>query len=300
MIAAFVASLCAARKFRLSLTGFLFVNTILITATLNHEGFAFFALPPFIVIVRSFMPPGYRDGIRGFGYALLFLLPALISFLVVIHFKGDTQVANAINASLFPAWKAIEPHRCCFEEPKAAIDALQWTIGKALSYSRHVLGEFSFGIYVPIAWFGTMALMWFMIVSSIPGGYHRDAEIKNSENEIADIRWKVTNIMLFQLGSIVPLFILGWDYGRYLLWWSCSAVAIYLCDFADAMPNVFDLLLPKRISMRFSKALGNFTSPLWLFLIIGIPPCTWTVRGFLQFSPIGSILLPIIDHFRFA
>jgi hypothetical protein len=81
-----------------------------------------------------------------------------------------------------------------------------------LSYST--LFAFSKGIYVPLAWLISMLISGYFLMSysKISNYYYK----------------KFLNILIFQIIVISPLFVLGWDFGRWIFLWSISSIILFI------------------------------------------------------------------------
>ena len=252
------------------------LNLIAIIALLSHEAFFFFAIPAIGVIIFQSYPRPNDSLFKRVSYVLAVLSPSLLAFCICVAHKGDPIIAHAINLSWLDLWKSIEPNACCFDKPNAAIDAIQWTTKQAITLSYSLLFAFSMGIYVPLAWLVTIMMCSFFILSfSIKS---ESAEYKN-----------ILSILIFQLIMIAPLFILGWDFGRWIFLWSASAIILYISgvkfrsSFDSAIDSCIEKLIKSRIHVYFSKN-G------WILLIFGIPGCCWSIGQFIGSSPIGFYL----------
>jgi hypothetical protein len=252
------------------------LNLVAIIALLSHEAFFFFAIPAMgFIIFQSDSRP--NDSLfEKISYVLAVLSPSLLAFCICVVHKGDPIIAHAINLSWIDLWKSIEPNSCCFDKPKAAIDAIQWTTKQGLSLSYSLLFAFSMGIYVPLAWLVTIIMCSFFILSF-------SIKLENAEYK------NILSILIFQLIMIAPLFILGWDFGRWIFLWSASAIILYISGVKFGSPFDFAInactkkLIKSRIHIYFSKN-G------WLLLIFGIPVCCWSISQFIGSSPIGFYL----------
>ena len=249
------------------------LNLVAIIALLSHEAFFFFAIPAIGVIIFQSDSRPNDTLFKRVSFVLAVLSPSLLSFFIVAVHKGDPIIAHAINLSWIDLWKSIDSNTCCFDKPGAAIDAIQWTTKQQLSLSYSVLFVFSMGIYVPLAWLVTIIMCGCFILSFT---------IKSENTEYKNI----LSILIFQLIMIAPLFILGWDFGRWIFLWSASSIILFISGikFIGSFESVIDTCSKKLIKSRIHI---YFSKNGWLLLIFGIPTCCWSISQFIVSSPIG-------------
>ena len=126
---------------------------------------------------------------------------------------------------------------------------------------------------MPAAWFFTIYACASLIVgTALPEG--RDSKL-----------FRI--IIIFQLIMFIPLFILGWDFGRWIFMWTTSSALLYgfagsclqganLSGLYTFSSNIRSIVPGIRLSSRGSC----------LLLFAGIPGCCWSVKGFLWSMPI--------------
>lgn len=252
------------------------LNLVAIIALLSHEAFFFFAIPAISVIIFQSDSRPNDSLFKRVSYVLAVLSPSLLAFCMCVVHKGDPIIAHAINLSWIDLWKSIEPNACCFDKPNAAIDAIQWTTKQGLSLSYSLLFAFSMGIYVPLAWLVTIVMCGFFILSF-------SIKLENTEYR------NILSTLIFQLVMIAPLFILGWDFGRWIFLWSTSAIILYISqvNFRSSFDSAIDTCIKKLIKSRIYV---YFSKNGWLLLIFGIPGCCWSIGQFIGSSPIGFYL----------
>jgi hypothetical protein len=209
---------------------------------------------------------------------------SIAAFGLAVAFHGNTTIANSINYSWRDLWVYIEPSGCCFNKPSAAIDSLQWSTSQGLALSASVLHEFSMGVYVPFAWIITIFLCFYFMVNSIgsPSKYGNGEE--DSQALFLHKR-RLAKIMIFQFVFVSPLFVFGWDFGRWIFLWTSSSLAVYLTEI-DLNFSIFRYI--DKTSDFLLRLINKFAQPKpWYLLFFGIPSCCWTVNGFIFSSPAG-------------
>ena len=249
---------------------YLATNFIAIIAILSHESFFFFALPAIVVVISKLQKDA--NSVKNISHAFFVLTPSFLAFGFCAFFKGDSMIANAINLSWIQLWRVIEPGNCCFEQPSAAIDSLQWTTRKGLQLSYSTLFAFSKGIYVPLAWLISMLISGYFLMSysKISNYYYK----------------KFLNILIFQIIVISPLFVLGWDFGRWIFLWSISSLVLFIygINFDNKMV-IHAYPYFKKIQQGYINQYISRNS--WLLLLFGIPGCCWSFWGFIGPSSVG-------------
>ena len=252
---------------------FILLNIIASVAILFHETFGIYgiaAILMFLVCERDESGPLHQRTIR----YLLKLSPAVMVFVACVRYHGNYEVATHINSSWQQLWAHIQPDKCCFERPTGAINAIGWSLSKTVSLQRSVLSDFSGWVYVPLAWLATIILCYyFMIALAVHD--HRDTE-------------KLAKLLLINFVPFVPLFVLGWDFGRYIFLWTATSYALYLRGFdPNQLPTIGAIRLNNCPlgSHRDNKSIGS----AWPLLLIGVPSCCWELSSFFRTSPIGYL-----------
>ena len=260
---------------RKRMMSFIAVASIASAGMLIHESFLFVALAP---LVSMFLTESRRSGGRKKDFPLESSLIAAIllgMFALLATFRGSRETAVAINDSWSSLWNMTDTGSCCLDRPSAAFDALGWSAMEALAPSKSVLAAFSWGIYVPLAWIVTVILVFWLVVQFVETGEEGG-------------RGRMARILIVQLAFISPLFVLGWDFGRWIFLWSTSSVALFVygVDFTGRVFGVSRKIAEPILSFR----IFTLRPSLWLLLFLGIPGCCWTVYSFAQSSPAGFLI----------
>lgn len=255
----------------------IFLAFLCAAAILTHESFFFVAIPSVLLVLfcNARSCSSKKMVVDQFAFVIVAIV-AIISFSFVVAFKGNSVIAFEINQSWFPLWKKLSVQECCFDRPSAAIDGIGWTTMRGLSLTAGLLKTFSWGIYVPFAWLLTIVFCYWMIVQSVISNCVSDRKI-------------IARILLFQLTCISPLFVLGWDYGRWIFLWSTSSLILFVfhskVDFLNKMPTSW--LAEKTLNFSIFNVKPNF----YVLLFFGVPVCCWSVVGYVKSSPIGYYLI---------
>ena len=263
-----------------SLDSFLLLNSIAIISILNHESFIFFALPSMFIlhIFNDFKIQKKTNLLFLIRRALFFLSPCFAVSGIIFLFKGTPEQALDIHYS----WQNlinILPTKGMLLEAKPSGAIL--SIGRDFSYSAELLWKTTFGensfsgfVYIPIVWLITIFVVAQIFIGD---GYQETRRIK-------------VNVLIVQFISISPLFIFGWDYGRWIFLWISSSIF-----FTSALMKVFNsdtFLLSRFVNFSllpiFSRINGFNLQGKWqiIYLIISIPPCCWTFNKYFSTIPI--------------
>lgn len=257
---------------------FAVINVLAGTAILCHEAFLFYSLPAFVFIARREEPP---FPVSQYLRRSLALLPACACFAIVSIHHGTPAIAKAVNDSWLPLWGVIDPTNANLETPSAAIDALGWTSAQGLSIAGHMLTS---GFYQPAAWAMVFVVSFALMV------FFTDRDAAPS----LEIKTRVTAILLAQLIFISPLFLLGFDYGRWLFLWVSSSMMLH------TLHRRAPRWLESAVARTFEKAkFGRFIAWLpardWYLLCFGVPVC-WNIQSFLLASPLVRHLHLLWPH----
>lgn len=257
---------------------FILVNLSLVSGILIHESIAFFGFPIILLLLYTKR--------KSFWTPILFMLPSLLVFSLVLYFKGSFYISQEI----WNSWKVISfPYESAEKSDiPAAIDGLSWSLKQGLLYSYHTLRNFNDGIYAPIGWSIVIVLTFYILSNT-------------SKLNIKLLGYKgvnffnkaiISNLLLIQLFSVIPLFILGWDYGRWIFLWTTTSFAIYLVVPQRQLNQLFPLFI-SNITGKINGFLihmfkGN--SILLLCILIGFPAHSWSLTATINSSSFIIVL----------
>jgi hypothetical protein len=253
------------------------VNILSIFAVLSHESYGFWALPSLVLVLSFLLSTSGRIGWSSLAKGVLALAPSIVAFGLCIVFKGSGVNALQIHRS----WQGVahllaSTGSLADPAPTGAVNAIGWTTAEGLRLSYSTLSDFSFLIWVPAAW---MLTIYVCINLFIGKSGERDASLKRV-------------IVLFQLLIISPLFVLGWDFGRWIFMWIASSALLY----GFASQHLDGYLISMSISSRSEKALQNSFPGIvlngkknYFLLLLGIPGCCWTIGRFLSATPVVNL-----------
>lgn len=247
------------------------INVLAGAAILTHEAFAFYAFPAFVLFARDNEQMSGRVLLR----RCLALMPVGACFLIASIYHGSPGIANAVNQGWLPLWRITDPNLPHPEVPAAAIQALGWSAGDGLSPAINLLTS---GFYQPLVWVVLFMVSFALVVRFAC----RDSDL--GETQAAETRIRIATMLASQLLFISPLFLLGYDYGRWLFLWVASSMILLT---TDRLPPHFMVNLTTCISYRMKPGRIFLRIPAsdWYLLLFGIPVC-WNVNAFLIANPV--------------
>jgi len=262
---------------------FLGINSISVVAILSHESYGFWGLPPLVVIVFLI----FRSRINSFNIwttlfkSTGFFLPSIAAFSFCVLHKGTSGFSLSIHQSwqnlseLFPSQGVLGQ-----DYPVGAVEALGWSKEQGISLSLSVLRDFDGIVYIPLAWLLLILLSMNILIGSIIG-----VDLRPSRN-------KFLIILLSQLLFISPLFILGWDFGRWIFLWTISSLLVYgFLDKNDHLiPVDLSILKSNNFTLHFCPGVSLSGNAKLLLILIGIPGCCLTLQNLFLHSGLGYIL----------
>lgn len=257
---------------------FITINLLAAVAIFIHEAFFFYALPAWVLFRKD---NDSRPFLKAAATRAAWVLPAAVCFGLSAVFHGNPATSRAVNESLIPLWRMIDPHVTSPDIPMVAIEALGWTSSQGLSLA---LGMLTSGIYQPAAWACVYAISFGLVVLFTGKG------TIGTETAFA-AKCRFAAIALTQLACISPLFILGFDYGRWLFFWITSSMMLHTLGYAPPCRIEHPL---KRVSSNLHLPTFFTRTPAkdWYLLLFGVPVC-WNAMGFLTASPLGRHLWEI-------
>ncbi|MCX6272644.1 MAG: hypothetical protein NTU44_15780 [Bacteroidetes bacterium] len=269
------------------------INTLLIGGILIHESIFFVCAPIlFLILVNKHNKKkhGIKKRYKANFVILLGLLPSLLAFISVIFCKGSYGISNAI----WNSWKPIAfPISDFSQTPPAAIDGLTLSLQKGLSLPiKYTFPFFDNMIYAPIAWMFILIVIYFILTNVD----QLNVKIFKYNPQKYFNKYNLSNILTLQFISIIPLFILGSDYARWIFYWTSTSFACILLIPESVLAEIF----PKWIS-SCSFLINTFLDSMLvkskgfvvlLSLFIGIPQYTWNLSTYM-----GSNAIVIVMRF---
>lgn len=275
------------------------LNLVFITGLLIHETIGFFGFPILLLILFNKHYNVSRNSIKSIAVTALQLSPSILTFFLCIYYKGSFSIANMI----WDSWKSIDfpfhsdsngvPIGINNYQIPAAINGLSWSLKQGLFFSYDTLRNFSDGIYAPIAWF-IIILMVYIVLTNIE---RTNIKPFNKLNSSRLSKTNISNVLIFQFIFIIPLFILGWDYGRWIFFWVTSSFSVIILVPNEKLALIFPKCITKTgliINNIVDSIVGKSKEIIFLIaLLIGIPSFSWAMRLYLDTNPIVIVLRSI-------
>lgn len=267
----------------------IFVNLFLIVGLLIHESIGFFCLPILLLILvsqkRNFSKKG-KAFIKSIITSISQLLPSIFTFLCVLYFKGSQSISSQIWAS----WKPVDFPIQDIDDSQipTAIDGVSWSLKHGLSLTMQMLNNFNGDIYAPIAWSLIILIIYYIVTNISKLNY----SILNYKPYKKFNITNLSNILIFQLLTIIPLFILGADYGRWVFFWITTSFAIVLLVPEKKLSVVFPKIIVT-ISTKTNTSLDLLigkSNVLLLCVLIGFCSSSWDLFDSINSGSVGIIL----------
>jgi len=271
------------------------INFLFMTGLLIHESIGFFCFPILLLILANrerFFDKTKTASIKSIILSFLKLLPSTITFMSVLYYKGSQKTAEIV----WESWKPVNfPIQSNSSEIPGAIDTLSWSIKKGLSLGIETLNNFDGGVYAPLAWIIILTLIYYLLTNTDK----LNVKILNHMPNKNFNKTNISNILIIQFFSVIPLFILGWDYCRWVFLWVISSFAIIILIPEENLSLIFPKhvhIISSKINIILDSILGQSKDFMFLLcLIICFPNCNWNLL-FCIFNSSIIIILNFISH----
>lgn len=262
------------------------MNILGIFAILSHESYIFYAFPTLLLVLFDsdsiFFPRTMR---RDLPCCLKLLCPMTIISVLCFCFHGNGQVAESIQQSWLLLSGQFPPEYP--SDPMGAIGAIGWSSSYAFNYTnKSIIFELANGfVWRPIALLFTLFIL-LMIVSS-RFAIRRDYSLFSC---------KVKTIFIAISVSMLPIFIIGHDYGRWLFMITVSTMFASACV-SSRLDFSRDCSALQVMGSKTGVLATIFSIAPFFF---GIPPYwnSWNLAWAAQSSWIGYLALPISEFVR--
>jgi hypothetical protein len=261
---------------------YLIINIFLSFIILSHEVFAFISFPILLILTyKAISVKNYRMPV---ATAILYLLPSITSFFLVIFSKGN----ESISATIWDSWI---PHISNdLISIGHAVDALSW------STTHTFLWHFRYNVFYEdqevisiLVWLILFPIIYYL-ATNILLTFKKD-ESSITEND----KNRLSNIIIFQFFSLLPVFaFLSVDYVRVIFYWIVSSFVIFLLVPTGTLDNLFPLIFKQKVKLlnAFLTSIVRPTKTVLfiLMLIIGIPPINCDLEAIYKSSVIYHVL----------
>ena len=266
MLAGLIFTLIAFKKSKRMSSKILWVNSITMLMTLNHEAYLFFSVPVIFLIFSSQFTDTNNHSLLSFRikplvYSLVCLSPSLICALICFTYKGDYNMVNAIWHSWFPL---------IGEQPVGySVDALGWNTSKTISahFYKNFLEPISGSIPIPsiFKWMVIFPIVYYLSVNTL-------WIFQKNNNQSEEDRNYLSFLVIFQFICLLPMFtVLSCDYLRLMHYWILSSFAVYL-------------LIPRSLFLQaIPQSMLNLTFKFNHLMNRMVPPYEITVGALLLF-----------------
>ncbi|MDC1356964.1 hypothetical protein N8310_05205 [Pseudomonadota bacterium] len=253
-------------KRNLNISTLIIINIISILAILNHEAFIFFGLP---IIMLTFNLLEKQKIWHPF--ILIKLSPTLLVCILVIFFHGNQDISMKIFQT-WNSWIYDKFSYCCMLKKDYAIDALATSIQGPMGLSKSVLYHWAGWIlYVPLVWLISLC------VSALILG-----QLALNDNSI---RYTFYILFLIQTIFVFPLFVIGWDFGRWIFFILISSIS-WVSIFQDTLTKPYQTTNFNFQKFTFTIRRRNRIAIFLLFF--SIPSCCWTLQSYIKNTPFFS------------
>lgn len=274
------------------------VNILFIIGLLIHEVIGFFCFPILLLLLIARKNNSLTSAI---ALSVTQLIPSILTFFSVLYFKGSQLIASQI----WKSWKPIAfPIQAKDDQQiPTAIDGISWSLKKGLLFTYNTLIDFSDGIYAPLGWFIILLSIYYVLINTTKLNFNIIKYVPSKNFNRANI----SNIMLFQLLALLPIFILGYDYGRWIFYWITSSFAIILLVPEKKLAAIFPKIIFSTSTKinRFSDLFLGKNGVLLCCILIGFTTCTNVIGLYMEKSLfiiivkfISNILYEIVSLIR--
>jgi hypothetical protein len=216
---------------------------------LVHEGFLFLTAIPSAVLLYWLVAERQRS--TALAAATMYLALAVLEFLVLASFRGTPGIADAIWASLDPADRAlISPDGAI----AGGIAAVGWNLKTGLALAVTVMTSGT-------AWywaFMAAASAAYLAITAL-------ASTREPERRRSRVRWVLALYALCLIGAL-PLFLLGWDWGR---WIAAVNLSVVILTCAGGFTAPLPLAQVERLRGRLSSG-ALVSAALIVALLFGV------------------------------
>jgi len=272
------------------------VNLLFMTALLIHESIGFFCFPILLFILASRKTDLNQNGFNAVKAVLLSflqLLPSAVTFLSVLYYKGSKTIADAI----WKSWETVPfPIQAKDSGVPAAINMISKTLNEGLLLVRNsIIANFDGDLYAPLVWLIIIALIYHILTNTdkLNIRIFNYKPIRNFD------KTKISGLLIVQLFGVLPLFILGVDYGRWIFLWVVSSFSVMILIPEEKLSFIiprFISIISSKLSAFLDSFLGHSTGfMLLLCLIIGFPMFGWNLLLCVSTSSV-MLTLNLLSH----
>ncbi|HCK79839.1 MAG TPA: hypothetical protein DHW34_07480 [Actinobacteria bacterium] len=291
---------------RLSWQRIVLLNVLCIVGILTHEMFIFVGVIPIVALAVSKLRSDDLRISQSIVRVGTLWSPTFLTTAAVVVNKGSSVQAEAIWRS----WRAVPlpddgfvPPVLPGSGPQAAVESLTWTVSRGFDITKGSLKVVSYHIPALLAWPLTIMIVVIVSVALVAAARR---SVRAELNSPKAMPWEISQIAcayLLGLASLLPLFVIGVDYGRWIFMWVALSTAILL--FAEkqptslllngAMKSVHTWLAQRNHLGRAVAVMNQYFQwavrrpLLWVLLapLMAVPPAYW--QAYVQITPVATI-----------
>jgi hypothetical protein len=258
-----------------SIALWMFVISGSIPLILIHEAFLFLCLPAVLLLMMNVFPP--HRHILGWVFPISYVVVLCAMFLLLVLYRGNEETVSGIWASIGPENRSLIS---ASDTPGGGIAALGWSLPRALGQPWQVVSSGE-------------ALSWLVPLVISIAGVLCYSSVKSAGDDRSTARGFVTYLLI--LIGTVPLYVLGWDWGRWLS--GANLISLAVIPAVHILPRSFDRLLG--MTERTLGAAGRQRYVLYSFLVVAIfhrlPECCIARHGQWVFRSVESTLRMLME-----
>ena len=268
------------------------LNAVIVIAVLSHEAFIFFALPAIVWI--GLRHRGVRSPIE--------LAPSWMATFAVVLFHGSSELAQRVWTS----WAGITFTGTNLAQgpanstsPLAAVESLGWSATRGWEITKGALAATTHGVPVVLVWAVIVPLVIVTTIAIL--GPHFVAALASPDERLD--RLSFLGLATAQFLVVLPLYIAGVDWGRWLFLWASSVGVILV---VIPRPELATLAAPfgrfwlrggahtlgprgQRLATLVQKVCGLRTVFTLVLLVLAIPPSLLNV-DIVNYAPLVQLV----------
>lgn len=280
----------------------LWINVFTIIGLLIHEIFIFIFVP--ITVLLLFEELKSKSAPYTILKVSLSLLPSTICFFLVFLFNGSEEIVSKVWQSWGDEPFSIDFTGIFFDTPyPGALTAITSNLKEGLILSSEGLTFFSDHLYAPIMVLLMIAAIYFVFVNINKLNFKiLKFKPRNDHNGLL-----ISTVLGLQFLVTIPLYVIGYDYGRWTFFWVVSSFIILLIipekKLFSVIPSFF-VSYSSRVMNAFQQLSGNSRAVVFLISTLVCFSITfwylYDIRGsslYIVLSSISSCIAKLMSIF---
>jgi hypothetical protein len=246
-------------------------SMVLAIAILIHEEIFFFTLPFAIGLLLHH---------KRTAQSSLLLFTSLVTFITISICKGTVSMSNTI----WESWSAVPfPYQDVQQvAPPSAIDGLGWSLLQGLKFNAQTWHNYNGHIWAPLAWVFILSLV-LLSACNIHSLRIRYSYLAHKHNQFIQI-------VFIQIASIIPLFFIGWDYGRWVFLALCSTYVLSIFDIIPLQITFVETIVERCRKILAKPFFQSYYTNAFLLLALGIPGYSWGIIIYRHSNAVQQII----------